>query len=328
MPAETPRQPVPWPDEVDEIFAGDLVVAVGSPTTMGGVVLNSVTPVGLRDRSAGTVTFTTSLGFGRKLERIAADPRIAVAYHTRQHGYSDRPGIVLVQGVASVAPLSEQVRDGLVEQAAKHIGQVVQGRFWDRWLKVYYLDRVGVDVAVQRIVWWPTGSLHDEPVVLGAPLPEASPASQSPPRDPATPRVSMRKVRRSTAKQHQLVGFLSVDGMPFIVPASVASTRTDGLVLANDSRTLPPGGRRAALLAHEFRPKLIGLSAATHTGWLDVDDTALWTPHSRHSFTAPPNKTLLLLGNGAAARWGYRQALRQGRGEVLRRASAGMPADR
>ena len=54
------------------------------------------------------------------------------------------------------------------------------------------------------------------------------------------------------------------------------------------------------------------MSTATHTGWLAVNETALWTPHTRHGFVAPPNKTLLLIGNGAAARWGYRQALREG----------------
>lgn len=42
--------------------------------------------MGMCDREAGTVSFTSSVGLGgRKLEHIAADPRIAVAYHTRQN---------------------------------------------------------------------------------------------------------------------------------------------------------------------------------------------------------------------------------------------------
>ena len=312
------QQPVSWPDEVDEILAGDLVVAVGSPTPMGGVVLNSVTPLGLRDRGLGTVTFTTSLGFGRKLERIAADPRIAVSYHTRQHGYSSRPGLVLVQGIATVrADNSRLALEHLARRAAEHIGQVVTGRFWDRWLRVYYLDRVRVDVQAQRIVWWPSGSLRDAPVVFGTPLPGQAPVSQSPPRDATTPRVSMARVRRSTRKPHQVLGFVGADGMPFIVPVAVTQVVADGLVIANDSDLIPGGGRRAGFLAHEFRAQLIGLSNVTHTGWLAVDERALWTPHTRHAFVAPPNKTLLLLGNGAAARWGYRQALRRGRDKVL-----------
>ena len=118
------------------MLSGDLVGTVGSPTPAGGVVLNSVTPLGLRDRELGTVTFTTSLGFGKKLERIAADPRIAVAYHTRQHGHSTRPGLVVVQGSASVrADFSDEDRGQVRAQAADHVGQLAEGRFWDWWLK-------------------------------------------------------------------------------------------------------------------------------------------------------------------------------------------------
>lgn len=321
--ADNSHGPVAWPDEVDEILTGDLVVAVGSPTPMGGVVLTSVTPLGLRDRDAGTVTFTTSLGFGRKLERIAADPRMAVAYHTRQHGHSDRPGLVLVQGVASVrAEVSAVEREDLRAQAERHVGQIVSGRFWDRWLSVYYEDRVGVDVAVHRILWWPSGSLDGDLVVLGDPLPDDHPASQAPPRDATAPRVSMARVRRSAATRHLLLGIVQTDGMPLIVPVSIAATDEAGLVVGDGAELLPTGRRRAGFLAHDFRPKLVGLSTATHTGWLEVDRRARWTPHTRHSFVAPPNKTLLLLGNGAAARWGYRQALRNGRADIVRYAAS------
>ena len=311
--------PDPWPDEVDEILAGDLVVAVGSPTPRGGVVLNSVTPLGMRDRAAGTVTFTSSLGFGRKLERIARDPRIAVAYHTRKHGHTDRPGLVLVQGVASVrAEITDADRQSLVARGTEHVGKIVSGRFWEWWLSVYYLDRVLVDVSVHRILWWPSGSVRDDVVALGEPLLDDPPAPQDPPRAATTPRVSMAKVRRSTSRPYLLLGFVQGDGMPAIVPVSVTSADVAGLELGDGVHLLPSGGRRAGFLAHDFRPKLIGLSTATHTGWLEVDGAALGTPHTRHSFVAPPNKTLLLLANGAAARWGYRQALRSGRDEVVR----------
>lgn len=314
--------PLSWPDEIDEIFTGDLVVAVGSPTPRGGVVLNSVTPIGLRDRTAGTVSFTTSLGFGRKLERIAKDPRIAVAYHTRQHGHGDRPGYVLVQGLASVrTDYSQEERASVREQASMHLGQVVSGRFWDWWLKVYYEDRVGVEVRVRRILWWPSGSLQKNPVVLGEPLPDETSPAQPPPREPRTPRVPMKKVGRAAAMEHRLLGVLQGDGLPLILPVTVTATTKSALTLACDSDTLPPGGRRAGFLAHRFRPKLVGLSAATHTGWLEVDGGASWTPHTRRAFTAPANKTLLLLANGAAARWGYRQALKQGRDDIVRHAA-------
>jgi hypothetical protein len=166
-------------------------------------------------------------------------------------------------------------------------------------------------------VWWPTGSLRDQPTVFGAALPGQPPASQTPPRDATRPRVAMRTLRRSIRLPHLLVGYLQADGMPCVVPVTVTSADHASVIIENPHRLLPRGERRAGFLAHDFRPGLVGLSTATHTGWLVIDEAARWTPHTRHSFAAPPNKTLLLLGNGAAARWGYRQAVRQGRDKVL-----------
>src|SRR5881227_2538110 len=93
--------PVNWPDAVDEPIGGDLTAALAYVTPAGGAVVAAVAPIGLRDRDAGTVTFTTSLGFGRKLDRIRSNPRVALAYHAREHSFSDAPQYVLVQGEAS-----------------------------------------------------------------------------------------------------------------------------------------------------------------------------------------------------------------------------------
>ena len=71
-------------------------------TPARGSVVTAVAPIGLRDREAGTVGFTTALGFGRKLERLRDEPRIAMAYHAREYGFGDgAPRFVLVQGEAT-----------------------------------------------------------------------------------------------------------------------------------------------------------------------------------------------------------------------------------
>jgi len=67
------------------------------------------------------------------------------------------------------------------------------------------------------------------------------------------------------------------------------------------------------------------VTAGTPLGLRDrAAGTARWTPHTRRSFVAPPNKTLLLLANGAAARWGYRRALRNGRADIVRHAESSL----
>ena len=92
-----------WPDEVDDVLGGDLTCAIAYVTPAGGAVVTAVAPIGLRDREANTVGFTTSLGFGRKLDRLRTEPRIAMAYHAREHGLGDGANrrYVLVQGRAS-----------------------------------------------------------------------------------------------------------------------------------------------------------------------------------------------------------------------------------
>ena len=95
---------VAWSDEVDAVLAGDMTAAFGYVTPAGGAVVTAVAPVGLRDRDEGTVTFTTSLGLGKKLERIARDPRVAMAYHAREHGFASGDSFVLVQGRCRPVP--------------------------------------------------------------------------------------------------------------------------------------------------------------------------------------------------------------------------------
>lgn len=55
--------PVRGPDAADGAITGDLTVAV-YVTLAGGAVVTSVSPVGIGNREAGAVGFTTSLGRG------------------------------------------------------------------------------------------------------------------------------------------------------------------------------------------------------------------------------------------------------------------------
>ena len=68
-------KPVRWPDEADEVINGDLTAAAAYLTPAGGAVVTAVAPMGDRQRDAGVLGFTTSLGFARKLDRIIREPR-------------------------------------------------------------------------------------------------------------------------------------------------------------------------------------------------------------------------------------------------------------
>src|SRR4051812_25112572 len=200
---------VSWDDEVEDVLAGDLTVALGYRTPAGGVVVQAVAPIGLHDRVAGTVGFTTSLGFSKKLERIARDPRVAMAYHAREHGFGDSPAYVLVQGRARVIdePTGAE-REQVREHATRYLGPPAEGFFWDRWLREYYSARVPVRIDVERIVVWPDLDCPGGPArVPGAALAAQPPPPQRPPKGGTGPRVDVAKAaKRVRGTQHVLLG--------------------------------------------------------------------------------------------------------------------------
>jgi hypothetical protein len=306
---------IAWEDDLDAIFAGDLTVGLGYRTPAGGVVVQAVAPIGLRDRSMGTLGFTTSLGFSKKLERIAADPRVAMAFHAREHGRATGTRYVLAQGVARVIERPSEAQRSLVRtNAASYLGAPKQGLFWNFWLREYYLSRVPVEVRVTRILTWTTLDAAGPPdVVVGEPLALDQAEAQRPPRNGTAPRVDVaRATRRLRATAHTLLGYTGADGYPVVVPVALGDgDDDDGTRIVLRSRTtLPPGGRRAGLLGHSYKPQLIGLETHQHTGWLEIEDNGRvrYAPHTETGYKAPANKTLLLLLNGALAKKGVRRA--------------------
>jgi hypothetical protein len=292
-----------WTDEVDDILAGDLVAALAYLTSAGGAVATPVCPLGLHDRDRCTVGFTTSTGYGRKLARIAADGRVAMAFHTRTHGRTNQPGFVLVQGEASVDTTGAALAR-VVAQASLHLGPLATGWFWNRWLRVYYQDRVVVWIRVRRItVRAADGTLKQ---VIGAPLTDLAPPVQRPPRNGSGPRVDARRAGRQVAQQpNRLLAYREADGYPAVVPVDVLAAKSDGLIL-RPAWPLPSGDRRAGLLAHSFGPQVVGLAQRLYTGWLGCGDVVRYAPHTAHGLTLPPNKAMTLMVNGLIARRGTR----------------------
>jgi hypothetical protein len=308
--------PVSWPDHVDEIFGGDMTAALGYATPAGGAVVMAVAPIGMRDRERGTVSFTTSLGFAKKLDRIRDEPRVALAYHSREHGLCDHPAYVLVQGRAEpVEQPDERRRADVRERAERFLGKPRSGPFWDRWLREYTMVRVPVDVYVDRITVWPDLRCAGESEVHGEQPPFAAPEPQPAPKRGTGPRVEVARVeKRLRRAPHLLLAYIASDDYPVVVPVELRAADARGIELAAADELIPDGARRAGLLGHSYRPRLVGLVARQHTGWLEAGGGAgLYAPHTETGFVAPPNKTLLLFFNGLQAKQGVRRARREGK---------------
>jgi hypothetical protein len=318
-------EPVRWPDEADEVIRGDLTAAAAYLTQAGGAVVTAVCPMGIGRREEAEIGFTTSLGFAKKLDRIIADPHVALAYHAREHGLSASPAFVLAQGVASVDLRPSRARlEALVPQCARFLGEPVRGPVWDRLLHEYYYERVFVDITVQRVATWPDPRASGGLRVFGAAWP-GPPGPQAPPKNGAAPRVDVaRAAGRIGMLPHRVLAYRADDAFPVVVPVELAGHDTAGLRLVTANGLLPPGGRRAGLLAHAYRPQLVGLATWTFTGWLEVDGegTAVYAPHTSKGFVAPPRKKLMLVSNGLLAKYGLWQARRRGTADWLEQLAA------
>jgi hypothetical protein len=318
---EKTGEPVRWSDDLDDVIRGDLTAAAAYITPAKSAVVTAVAPCGIGRRDRGVLGFTTSLGFGKKLERIIPDPHVALAFHSREHGFSASPMFVLAQGIASVDLEPSRARlEALKPQVEPYVGKAARGPVWDRLLREYYGERVVVDIAVKRIAAWPDLCAGGTMEVTGEAWP--GPADpQRPPENGTGPRVDVAKAaRRIATLPHRVLAYRGADGFPVVVPVQIAGHDREGLRLVVAHGLLPPGGRRAGLLAHAYRPQLVGLSTRIFTGWLEVGgDAVVYSPHTSKGFVAPPNKNLLLTLNGLVAKFGLWQARRHGTAERLER---------
>ena len=314
-----------WSDEVDRVIDGDMTAALAYVTPAGGAVVTAVAPIGLRDREQGSVGFTTSLGLHKKLERIKRNPRVALSYHARKHGFADGTLHALVQGDAALTldPDREYLETEIGPRAERFMGPRKSGPFWDRWLQEYYADRVPVDVDVRRVIAWPELDCTGDAQVFGQPPPAAHAEPQAPPKKGTGPRVDAAKMGTAAARlPYVLLAFTGADGYPVVHPVTIAGASAEGIEIeAALPSLLPPGGRRAGLVAHDYGKQLVGIRARQFTGWLEGEEgssRALYAPHTTSGFRAPANKTLLLLGNGLLAKRGLKKARRDGAMERLR----------
>jgi len=301
---------VEWDDDVDEVLTGDAAIGFCYGTPAGGVVVVPMATLGLRDRAAGTVTVTTSLGLPKKLERLRRNPRVALSYHAREHGLSSLPLHVLVQGVAAVTPPDRAWLESITPQWETFLGPRHHGPL-GRMMGTYYWERVAITVQVERVLVYDGNGAP--PQVLGTPLP-ADPEPQAPPKLGTAPRVDVTKTARYVADlPHSLLAWTGGDGFPMAARVVRSGVSAEGVRLRTSDGPMPAGGRRAGLTSHMFRRYMVGQEQRVHTGWLTVEGgDALYAPHTAKGYALPPSSLLMAVGAAVGMRRGLREARKLG----------------
>jgi hypothetical protein len=310
-----------WPDNVDEILGADQVVALAYTTPANGVILTPLTNFGLRDRGAGKLNaVNSSVAAWRKLDRIRRSPRIALAYHTRTHGFSDRPEYVLVQGTASLAPPDPNYPRSIQDVWERFGGPVDAGPVWNWWLRAFNM-RSEIQIAVERVIVWPDRDCEGAPETHGTPV-RGEPAPQRPPAKGTGPRIRHRRAARRAAKlPNVLLGWVGADGFPLVVPVGVNGTRDEGVVLEAPRGLVPRGGRRAGMLAHSFARYTAGQRQRRHSGWLEAEPgerQVVYAPHTDHGYHMPSSMFVMRLVAGGGTRLWMRGAREAGIAPAVR----------
>ena len=304
---------VHWSEELEQILDGDHALMLAYATPAKGVVLLPVSNFAVLDREAGTVaSVNTSVGAWRKLERIRRNPRVALAFHTRDHAATDRPEYVLVQGTASLGPPVEDYPSTILDVWQRFEPWADQHQLWKRWRRVYAL-RIAIEVAVERVLVWPDLGCRGPVEVRGAALPPNPPAPQREPKKGTAPRINHGRAAKQAARlPHALLGWVGADGFPVAVPVEVAGSEERGILLDVADGLVPPGGRRAGLTAHWFSRSVIGQNQRKHTGWLESGQQLVYAPHTQSNYRFPASKPLFNLVSGGFTRLGLRGARRAG----------------
>ena len=159
-----------------------------------------------------------------------------------------------------------------------------------------------VNIQVERVTSFRDNDATGEPEVFGAP-PAPPPAPQKPPGKGTGPRVEVAKVASSVAKlPHTLLGWCGSEEMPEVVPVTGAEEAADGVRLTVPPGRVPPGGRRAGLTAHAFKPQMLGQNQRIHTGWMESDGGGVtYSPHTRAGYALPASKPLYLVACASLA---------------------------
>ena len=77
---------------------------------------------------------------------------MAVAYHAREHGLTDRPGFVLVQGRASLDEKPDRAWLEAITPDWDRFLEPRRGGHHRQALHTYYWERIRITVHVERVV--------------------------------------------------------------------------------------------------------------------------------------------------------------------------------
>jgi hypothetical protein len=289
------------PEDVLAVFDRFVTTEYTTVDRRGQPITWPVTPY--HRREAGTVDVTTGLGYPKKADDAAANPKVALLFSDPTGSGTEDPPTVLVQGTADVDDRDlEHNRDLYIRESVEKLPGVQSAsppKALRRFFTWYYA-RIYVHVRPERVYVW-RGGLESEPELLDThleevrsghneepPAPHAGPAAREPVWDP---RIDELGRRYDTA----VISLVAPDGFPFSARVPVTVDRDARRIkIAGTPTGIPLEPGLACLAAHDHAPDFAWQRNFQVRGDLveDGDGWALLPAKLVGGFELPPTSTL------------------------------------
>jgi hypothetical protein len=262
------------------------------------------------------IDVTTGLGYPKKADDAAANPKVALLFSDPTGCGLDDPPMVLVQGTAQVddADLDANRRryDREVVEKLPGTRSLQPPGFMKGFLSWYY-TRIYVHVRPERVYVWPKGDPSADPQLYDAHMEEVrSGHDEEPPgphADPGgeAPMWDERLDQLGREYPTAVLSLVSPDGFPFSIRLPAQADRAAGLIrLGGAPLGVPLQPGLACLAAHEHAPDFTWQRNFQVRGDL-VQDGEAWALRPRKligGFVLPPG------GQRALVRENWRKAMR------------------
>jgi hypothetical protein len=241
------------PDQIQRAFERFITTEFTTLDGSGQPITWPVTPY--YHRGDGSIDVTTGLGYPKKADDAAANPKVALLFSDPTGSGVQDPPMVLVQGTATVddSDLTANRDRYRRESLEKLPGTADQQppKALQNWFSWYY-TRLYIKVRPERVYVWESGDWGREPQLYDCHMeevrsghdeePEAAPPTRSPGDAVWDTRIETLGGLYDTA----VLSFVAPDGFPFSVRVPVAVDRSARRVHIED---LPVGAPLAAGLA-------------------------------------------------------------------------------
>jgi hypothetical protein len=250
------------PERLLEVFERSITTEYVTVDRRGQPIVWPVTPYFRRDDQ--TIDVTTGLGYPKKADDAAANPRVALLFSDPTGSGLDDPPMVLVQGTATVddRDLAANRERYWRESLEKLPGtRDMHPPAPMRRLLGWYYDRLYVKVRPERVFVWPDGDHTKPPELIDSHQEEVRSGQSEEPFEPhARPEGGAREWddrigelgrRHDTA----VLAWIAPDGFPLAVRVpAVPEPAMERIAIGPGPAGLPLTEGRACLTAHAHAP--------------------------------------------------------------------------